>query len=140
MLWALSHQDPDNWYQARSDEQRQQIDLLIDHCDNDFKPWLDKYKYAVRFPEYSEADYRAHAEVFLQRLEARLQQQPYLMDDQITLADMAIFPFIRQFAGVDRDWFDQSPYQEVKHWLDLHLASARFKAVMKKYPLWQAHD
>ncbi|WP_394133231.1 glutathione S-transferase [Shewanella maritima] len=109
---------------------------LIASNDQQFKPWLDKYKYADRHLEYSEEYYRDQACVFIQTLEDCLAQSPYLFGKHINLADLAIFPFIRQFAHVNKPWFESSPYPKVRAWLAGLMQSALFEAVMKKYPLW----
>lgn len=130
MLWALSRHDPDQWSNdgALSDESK----CLIERNDGEFKSALDYYKYSVRFPAHPACYYRQQAEFFLRKLNSRLQQYRYLMGDRITLADMAIFPFIRQFANVDRDWFYASAYSHLVQWLDELLGSSLFQSVMKK--------
>ncbi|WP_394494694.1 glutathione S-transferase [Shewanella sp. ENK2] len=109
---------------------------LISKNDIEFKPWLDKYKYADRHPEFDEIYYRDRACEFIQCLEEHLTDKNQLMADTPTFADFAIFPFIRQFAHVNKPWFEQSPYQHVRRWLTAHMESELFKAVMVKYPLW----
>lgn len=132
MLWALNNNDPQQWITPALDDML----LLIKSNDNEFKSWLDKYKYADRFPEHSEEYYRDQADPFLSQLENRLIEKRYLFADQLTLADMAIFPFIRQFAAVDAKWFEQSPYPRVRDWLVGLIESPLFVASMKKYPTW----
>lgn len=130
MYWALSEHDPECWIDLgmKSDETM----FLITQNDGEFKTALDYYKYAVRFPEHPASYYREQAEFFLQALEARLQQHHFLMGDRITLADMAIFPFIRQFSNVDRDWFYASKYCHLIQWLDALLNTSLFQEVMRK--------
>lgn len=135
MAWALEQSDPDNWL-ALDIKQEQQS--LIEENDNSFKAWLDKYKYWDRFPEQSQQAYRAQAEKFILRLDTNLRQQNYLLGDQICMADMAIFPFIRQFAFVDKDWFDQASYPGLQRWLREFLDSPLFAQVMKKHSVWQS--
>ena len=132
MVWALTRHDPQKWLTAQLDEML----ALIDNNDYEFKPWLDKYKYADRHPEHSEAYYRDQADDFLMALENRLIAQPYLFADRPTLADMAIFPFIRQFASVDKHWFEQSHYLSVKKWLQTLIGDPLFLSCMHKYPTW----
>lgn len=139
MHWAIAQNDSDNWYQPKP-TLRTEIDLLISQNDNDFKPWLDKYKYADRHPELSMAFYRKKAEEFLLLLESLLTKNRYLLAEHVTLADMAIFPFIRQFAFVDKNWFDQSDYHKLKGWLEQHLSSAIFEAAMIKIAQWKIND
>ncbi|QYJ99313.1 glutathione S-transferase [Shewanella alkalitolerans] len=109
---------------------------LITENDNEFKPWLDKYKYADRHPEQTQEDYRAQGERFIARLEARLNEHAQLMADVTTVADYAIFPFVRQFAHVDNTWWQHAPYPKVRAWLANHIDSPAFTAIMKKYPTW----
>ncbi|MGR0280413.1 glutathione S-transferase [Marinomonas dokdonensis] len=114
------------------------IHAWINYNDNHFKYWLDRYKYADRYPEHSEEHYRSKACVFLHRLNERLNQQSFLLGEEISLADIAVFPFIRQFSGVDATWFNNSEYDAVKAWLKRFLDSKVFELVMKKYQPWQS--
>ena len=95
MLWALDSSDPQQWYNEALAEP---INRLIDHNDNQFKTHLDHYKYWDRYPAESQQFYRSQAEEFLMELESLLSSRDYLLADRITLADIALFPFIRQFA------------------------------------------
>jgi glutathione S-transferase len=131
MHWALAINDPEHWLdddQAVSAAARS----LIKQNDESFKPALDLYKYAVRFPEHSEAYYREQAEPFLAELNTRLSQDGYLLSGRYTLADMAIFPFIRQFCNVNPDWFYASRYHHLIAWLDRLIGSELFQNVMQK--------
>ncbi|WP_179291798.1 glutathione S-transferase [Pseudomonas lundensis] len=130
MHWALSQNDPDIWLPA----DRPLIEALIEENDTRFKVLLDRYKYAVRYPECPMEHYRAQGAVVLQRLECLLEHTPYLTGTTLTLADVALAPFIRQFAHVDRAWFAQAPYPKLQAWLERFLASGLFTAVMAKQP------
>jgi glutathione S-transferase len=136
MLWALTAQDPEGWMYHGDANILQDALTLIEKNDNEFKGHLDKYKYAVRFPEDTEENYRAQGEVFLQELNHRLASSSYLMGDRWSLADAAIAPFIRQFAHVDKRWFDQTDYSYLQQWLNEFLNSDAFKRVMVKYSPW----
>ena len=70
MLWALNKNDPNNWLVSRKVE-KQETNRLIDINDNEFKQYLDHYKYADRFPEQTIEYYRQQGEVFLQLLEKK---------------------------------------------------------------------
>jgi len=135
--WALEQSDPQNWLSADLDPA---IRDLIARNDGQFKADLDHYKYWQRFPAESQQQYRARGELFLAELEVLLNRQPYLLADRITLADIALFPFIRQFAFVDKAWFDQSPYPKLRAWLEQLLISELFLSAMKKSPPWQHGD
>ena len=132
MVWALQKSDPDGWLNSDLSEM---LDL-IDENDFEFKRWLDKYKYAERFPEQTADYYREQAEEFLFKLESRLLTSPYLFGQKISLADSAIFPFIRQFALVNPTYFASSPYPHLRKWLANFISTPLFDSVMPKYPLW----
>ena len=139
MFWALNKNDPDLWI-GNDPNARNQINTLIQENDFLFKPNLDRYKYSVRFPEKTPTEHRKVGEQFLAGLEQRLTLTPYLIGEQITLADTAIFPFIRQFVGVDPKWFQDAPYPKLRAWLQQWLDSALFQTVMKKHAPWNNGD
>jgi glutathione S-transferase len=134
MRWALAQHDPDHWW---NEALKTETNTLLEENDFIFKKHLDQYKYADRHPEQPQSFYRAGAENFLQKLEQRLRQQQHLVNKRLTFADVAIFPFVRQFAFVDKTWFDQAPYPLLKYWLCSFLDSALFLSVMTKYPTWR---
>jgi glutathione S-transferase len=146
MNWALEQHDPLNW--KNLPEQPLAIaQQLIDTNDREFKHALDHYKYPNRFPEKSQKDYRLQAEEFLQVLELQLQSrsrtseaQVFLVSDRQTLADIAIFPFVRQLAYVDIDWFLSSSYERLQQWLKWHETSEMFEFVMQKFPIWTSEQ
>ncbi|WCN11454.1 glutathione S-transferase [Marinomonas mediterranea] len=116
---------------------RIKINTWVSYNDTRFKYWLDRYKYSDRHDE-SESFYRAKAEVFIKRLEKRLSHQAFVLSTASpTIADVCLFPFIRQFVGVDTKWFETSEYANVRRWLNWFLESTEFKAVMTKFEKWQ---
>jgi len=127
MLWALQAHDPQGLLELH-DEAR----VLIDRNDGEFKYALDRYKYPERYPEFTVQHYRAQAETVLADLNRRLAQHRYLLGDKPHLADLALLPFIRQFAQVDRAWFDTSVYSKLRAWLDAWTSSDLFTGVMRK--------
>lgn len=129
MLWALAKNDPEDWLSGRDD-------TLIAALDGPFKTALDRYKYSKEGAEAA----RETAAEFLETLDATLAKQPYLSGSEFGLADAASATFIRQFANVDRAWFDAQPWPQLRLWLENFLASARFEAIMQKYPKWHAGD
>lgn len=128
MQWALQQQDVQGWLNADSSKTQ----ALIAENDGSFKQALDQYKYAIRYPEHSATVYREQGEVFLAKLEESLAKTRFLLGDQISLADIAIFPFIRQFSGVDPAWFEASPYAHLKAWLNTLVTSKLFLSIMEK--------
>lgn len=139
MLWALSQNDPESWL-GTSKNARDDMLVLIEECDGDFKTSLDRYKYTTRYDDADGQTERTKAGGFLQKLDARLATSAYLFGKQITLGDMAIAPFVRQFSNVDRDWFDAQDWPHLLGWLNDFLNSDRFSSIMTKYPKWVADD
>ena len=133
MFWALAQNDPSNWLEST---QLPNFNSLIEHNDVEFKYYLDRYKYADRYPEHPIHFYREKAESFLIELEEKLQHTQYLSGHQFSFADAAILPFVRQFATVDSIWFQHSPYNAVNTWLQLFLQSKLFASVMIVYQPW----
>jgi glutathione S-transferase len=138
MQWALMQNDPLDFLCLKNPALQIQINQFIDHNDQVFKLHLDQYKYADRYPEHGKEYYRVQGELFLQRLEQCLEQTSFLLLNQISLADLAIFPFVRQFTSVDPKWFDSAPYPKLKQWLYFFCSSAEFAHCMQKFPAWQA--
>jgi len=132
MLWALDKHDPGNWLTPDGSSLDDALSLIRTN-DETFKRHLDHYKYADRYPEHPMEHYRQQGEIFLDELNQRLVASSYLLSMKPSLADMAILPFIRQFANVDRNWFDQAPYPKLQRWLNDLLTSKLFEAVMKKH-------
>jgi glutathione S-transferase len=134
--WALEKNDPEQWIPTQDNALHPLIQQLINLNDSSFKDDLYHYKYADRFPEQSAEYYRAQGELFLMRLEDHLSHYTFLLDNKITKADISIFPFIRQFAHVDIEWFEQAPYPRLQTWLNYFIQSDLFNSVMEKYPQW----
>jgi glutathione S-transferase len=133
MRWALAQHDPVQWL-AGDDAG------LIAVNDGTFKHHLDRAKYPGRYEDEDGTDHRAEALALLRPLETRLENAPYLCGDQRSFTDIALFPFIRQFAHIDRDWFARQPLPHLQHWLDQHIASDLFAAIMPKFAPWKAGD
>lgn len=132
MHWALEQHDPDNWRLIGAPEAQTRMAALIAENDQVFKVHLNRYKYAERYPEAPMEHYRGQGEVFLAQLERLLQERRYLLAAHPSLADMALLPFVRQFAHVDREWFAQTPYPALQEWLQVFLESKLFVGVMAK--------
>jgi glutathione S-transferase len=109
---------------------------LISENDDAFKRAIDAYKYPERYPNKTQSQHRADGEVFLQKLENLLQDKLYLFSATPSLADIAIFPFVRQFAAVDAAWFDSLPYTKLKTWLKTFVDSELFVSIMEKQPTY----
>lgn len=129
MRWALGKADPERWLENYDEP-------LITACDGAFKAALDHYKYGKEGME----DARDSAAEYLRGLDLILAKQPFLSGAQRGLTDMAIITFVRQYANVDRPWFDGENWPHLRNWLEYFLASDRFAAIMRKYPKWQSGD
>ena len=114
MHWALAQNDPQDWLLKDDPVGQHHIAELIEENDQVFKVHLNRYKYAERYPEQPMAFYRAEGEVFLRRLDELLEGRDYLLAEHPSLADVALMPFVRQFAHVDREWFGQTPYHRCR--------------------------
>jgi glutathione S-transferase len=137
MEWALRQQDPQGLLDATV---LHQANVLIERNDNEFKHWLDRYKYADRYLEMTQLEYRQRGEAFLQALEELLTKNPYLLGNNATIADIGIMPFVRQFAHVDRDIFYSLPYPNLQLWLKHWLEHSFFLQAMTKFRPWQEGD
>ncbi|MEP0943029.1 MAG: glutathione S-transferase [Rhizobiaceae bacterium] len=145
MLWALRRNDPNNWLSPEHNTLDDML-ALIGKMDGEFKHHLDHYKYATRHvpdgqdPHLYAENHRAAALDILAVLEARLEACPYLFGQRQTLADIAIAPFIRQFANTDIDWFNAQDLPKLQAWLKAFLADDLFTRIMRKFPQWQSDD
>ncbi len=132
MVWALSHKDPHGWLEGDV----QAGNALIARNDGAFKHHLDRYKYATRYEGADAEDHRAAGLDILMDLDTRLAHHPHLLGESERLADIAIFPFVRQFAHTDRDWFQARNIPHLKAWLEHHLTHPGFAQVMEKFAPW----
>ncbi|WP_127113073.1 glutathione S-transferase [Shimia sediminis] len=135
MKWALGRSDPEALL-----DMPEEGHALIETTDGPFKTALDRYKYHTRHADVDPADERAKASAFLAALETHLDGNDWLFGTHPSLADFAILPFVRQFAFVDKLWFDAQPWPNLSRWLERFIASDRFLAVFRKYPKWQNGD
>jgi glutathione S-transferase len=136
MLWALTNNDPDNLLHSHDQSALPNMVKLIAQFDNEFKTCLNAYKAAKRYREDNLIECRQACEVFIQELENCLIESYFLMSAQESLADIALVPFIRQFAKVERQWYLQAPYPKVRQWLNSYLQSGMFTRVMAKHEFW----
>lgn len=136
MEWALGRNDPDGWLNADKTETR----FLTDQNDNKFKQALDRYKYPERYPNEDCAEARKVCAEVLNDLNNRLKKHQQLLNNNIAMADIALFPFIRQCASVDTDWFNNLPMPHLQKWLQEHIESTTFRTIMTKFRVWSQGD
>ena len=137
MVWALSKDDPEEWLRPEQGSMAQMRGLITE-CDSGFKHHLDRYKYAQRYENTDAQSHRTEASKFLEKLNAQLETTAYLYGQRAALADMAITPFVRQFANADRTWFDVQLWPNLQAWMANFLDSDIFGQIMEKYPQWQS--
>lgn len=140
MLWALKASDPDNLLLSENPENLQVMLSLIQQFDTEFKSALEAYKCAKRYRETNIAECRVVCERYIKILEDELAKQSYIMGEKESLADIAILPFIRQFGRVERQWYLESPYPNLRQWLNNYLQCVMFSKVMTKHPLWETNQ
>jgi glutathione S-transferase len=132
MIWALRQSDLEGWL-----EMPEAGWDWIARMDGAFKSALDRTKYAVRYPDCDPLAARGEAMAILAELEAQMGDWVF---ERARLVDMAALPFVRQFAMIDKPWFDSQDLPRVQDWLARFLASPAFAAIMGKYDPWQAGD
>lgn len=137
--WALQKNDPDRLLQPGTGSLEDMLKLIVEN-DGPFKHHLDRTKYDTRYPEEDPEANRQKANDFLARLNQRLVGQPFLCGSRLSLADITIAPFVRQFANIERERFDKENGKPLITWLEAFLASDLFLSVMQKYPQWQQSD
>jgi glutathione S-transferase len=135
MVWALEKNDP-----MKLLDMPQEGWCLISANDGPFKAALDHTKYASCYPDLDKLAECETAASYLRHLDKKLVGQSHLFGDRPTIADLALLPFVRQFAYIDRAWFDGQPWPRLIAWLDRFLASELFMQVMNKYPPWAEGD
>lgn len=136
MQWALEHSDPANWLQKTDRSIGRDAKGLVEMCDSAFKQALDRCKYPDRADENQVRRAWLDAETWLQTLELRLTHHAALCGPRTSVADAAIFPFVRQFAAIDPSRWQAMALPKVRDWLNAWLQSALFAHIMEKYPAW----
>lgn len=130
MLWAFRIGEEAGWRDGHDAG-------LIAANDGPFKHHLDRYKYADRYG-VSPIEHRTAATVYLRQLDDRLEGQTNLHGAVPSMSDIAILPFVRQFAETDRHYFDGLPLANVQRWLERFLGSSMFATVMVRLEPWRA--
>ena len=136
MRWALLQNDPENWMRGEQGDAAE-MNRLVFRNDHEFKPHLDRYKYATRYEGADPKYHRDQAEDLLRDLEARLQNNPFLFGSRRSFADIAILPFIRQFVNTDKAWFESTAYASTRTWFQGLVSGDDFSTVMTKYELYR---
>ncbi|GLS91402.1 glutathione S-transferase [Psychromonas marina] len=136
MHWALTKNDPDDLLHHQTIDALNAMDNLIIDFESTFIPALEHYCCAKRYHEDNIEQCRSLCESVLMQLENKLSRHAFIFSEKESLVDIALFPFIRKFARVERQWYLQSPYPNLRNWLNNYLQSPTFTKVMTKHELW----
>ncbi|MEH6448950.1 MAG: glutathione S-transferase [Oleispira sp.] len=136
MVWALQQNDPEDLLHKDSPSDLIAMLDLIKRNDKEFKPQLELYKKAKRFRLENVIEERQACEIFIAELELKLATDGFFIGQKAGLIDYALLPFVRQFSRVNRSWFIQAPYPNLRTWLEGHMQSRLYGKAMAKYPLW----
>ena len=147
MLRALRLNDPARWLNPPGATLDEMLELIAGN-DTDFKRQLDRYKYPNRYADEAKSDVETFAVAqrdlgagWLAGLESKLSAAAtaaptWLYGARASLADMAVLPFVRQFAHTDAVWFAAQDWPHLQAWLANFEASALFGSVMGKTEAW----
>ncbi|MGR5094532.1 glutathione S-transferase [Vibrio maritimus] len=139
MVWALRQSDPDNLLYSEESHALQHMLSTIESFEHDFDPALNAFGCAKRYHETNMLSLRKDCEVQLALLESRLSQHSFLFGEKESLVDIALVPFLRKFARIDKQWFRDAPYPKLRTWLNNYLQSQMFSKAMEKQVLWLDH-
>lgn len=140
MVWALSDNDPHGLLGEQGSGQLPLMLTMIDKFERDFDPALNAFGCAKRYHEDTKMSLRQECERELAKLELRLSEHRFLLGERESLVDIALLPFVRKFARIDKPWFRDAPYPKVRDWLNGYLNSPFFSKVMAKQPLWSVEQ
>tara|TARA_B100001250_G_scaffold365730_1_gene346628 strand:- start:103 stop:777 length:675 start_codon:yes stop_codon:yes gene_type:complete len=148
MVWSIKNSSLNlNGLFGDSNENSQEIFSLIKTNDKIFKYHLDRFKYASRFKEQDLEIHRDAGMEILLSLNDRLKSfaaegKPlFLINAKETLADWAIWPFVRQFRIADIKRFDQNhQIKFLQSWLSYFFTHQKYPIVMKKNEPWQTQN
>ncbi len=113
---------------------------LIETNDGPFKFHLDRFKYPNRYSNCAPLEHRSAGYAVLTSIDARLAFGPWLGGEKLGFLDIAIFPFIRQFAATDAEWFAAQAVPNLQRWMAAMTGSNLFKSVMDRYQPWRDGD
>jgi glutathione S-transferase len=138
MYWALAQHDSEAWLPEKDSTQRVDMQKWVEINDGPFKQLLDQYKYPERFPELARTQVLESAmNLYLMPLNQLLENKTFLLGDKMSMLDVALFPFVRQFVASDSKKFHELPLNNLSEWLNFFILSDLFHKAMAKYPVWR---
>ncbi len=139
ILWALGQNDPQGLLKLSEEESKKSAEI-IEFNDRIFVKNIHKYKYSNLYSNESFEENKKIIYNEFYKLESFLVVNKFLVSNKMSIADIAIFPFIRQVAQVDQEEFEKLGYKNLQKWLGYFLSHPLFELIMKKYPLWSANQ
>lgn len=114
-------------------EQRAQMRLWTYWCNHVFKPHVDHYKYGTARSNTEDVEQAPeNLRMDLEKLEHTLTQQAFLLGDSLSLADIHVFPFLRQLNKVNPRLASLEDCPATLRWLEKILARPAFAKTMEK--------
>ena len=139
IYWSLEQNDPSKL--KINNQLANETNKLIELFDTEFKFHLDRYKYSSRYNIKNSEVHRDKARDILVQINTMLEGNNYLWGNNISLLDISILPFVRQFRIADKEWFDDNlGLENVNNWLNTFLNSDLLASIMTKYKVWEKDD
>ena len=139
IYWSLEQNDPSKL--KINNQLANETNKLIELFDTEFKFHLDRYKYSSRYNIKNSEVHRDKARDILTQINTILEGNNYIGGNNISLLDISILPFVRQFRIADKEWFDDNlGLENVNHWLNKFLNSNLLASIMTKYKVWEKDD
>ena len=139
IYWSLEQNDP---YKLKINNQlAKKTDKLTELIDTEFKFHLDRYKYSSRYNIKNSQVHRDKGRDLLVLINNLLEGKNYIGGKNISLLDISILPFVRQYRIADIKWFDNNlGLDNVSNWLNIFLNSDLLASIMTKYKVWEIDD
>ena len=139
IYWSLEQNDPSKL--KVNNQLGRKTSKLIELFDTEFKFHLDRYKYPSRYNIQNSQVHRDKAREILVQINTMLEGKNYMGGKNISLLDISILPFVRQFRIADMKWFDNNlGLDNVNKWLNIFLNSDLLASIMTKYKVWAIDD
>ena len=135
--WALSQNSKK--FMVLNSEQQDFALKTIHEFDTDFKHHLDRYKYSQRY-NTDPRNHRDYCDEILGALDQNISDNNWIFSDEVSLLDISILPFVRQFKIADSEYFFNQKYLKVIKLLNQFEDSSLFRQIMNKYDVWSAPD
>lgn len=131
IYYALQQNDPDNWLDEQLYEQTKE---LIKLNDTEFNKAVTRFKYHQRYLELSYEDHKAHSIKYLEHFEQLIAKNGFLVSSKLNMADIVIFPFVRQWKRASEEEFAKLEMPNLKKWLDDIMSKDFYKQALAKEP------